>query len=162
MKYILIIFLSFFFLYLNFTLPPIFSVNDSIQPDLFIIIVNILSLNFERNFVYIFVFIFGFLTDSLTGTYLGFHSIFFLLISFFTFNFSNYFYKNKLVNRLFLIFACDFIYRLILTLIFFEKIGNILNILAFLFYSPVYTTFLYYLFELLYIILKFKKDYVQR
>ncbi len=162
MKYLLLIFLSLFLLYLNFTVPPIFSINDFTQPDLFIITVNILSLNFERNFVYIFVFIFGFLTDSLSGTYLGFHSIFFLLISFFTFNFSHYFYKNKLVNRLFLIFVSDFIYRFLLTLIFFDKVGNILNILAFLFYSPIYTTFLYYLFEFLSIILKFKKDHVQR
>ncbi|MEO0233806.1 MAG: rod shape-determining protein MreD [candidate division WOR-3 bacterium] len=160
MRYFFVIILSLFFLYFVSTVPPFLSIKYIIQPDLIIILVIFVCLNFDEIFTYIFSFIIGFFCDALTGTSLGFHSSIFLFISYITARFGNFFYKERFLNRMLLVLISDLLYRFILVIINFNESKSILTIFIFIFIIPVYTVFIYTIFHILNRFLK--RIYVQR
>lgn len=160
MKYFFVIILSLFFLYFVSAVPPILSINYLIQPDLMIILVLFVCLNFNEIFTYIFSFIIGFFCDALTGTLFGFHSSIFLFISYITAKFGNFFYKERFLNRVLLVLISDFLYRFILVIINFNSSKSFLTILIFVFLIPLYTVLIYVIFHTLNRLIK--KIYVQR
>ncbi|MEO0288468.1 MAG: rod shape-determining protein MreD [candidate division WOR-3 bacterium] len=160
MRYFFVIILSLFFLYFVSTVPPFFSIKNIIQPDLIIILVIFVCLNFNEIFTYIFSFIIGFFFDALTGTSLGFHPTIFLFISYITAKFGNFFYKERFLNRTLLVLISDFLYRFILVIVNFNRSKNLLTIFVFIFVIPVYTVSIYAIFHILNRFLK--RVYVQR
>ncbi|HAF07039.1 MAG: Rod shape-determining protein MreD [candidate division TA06 bacterium 32_111] len=160
MKYFLLTILSIIFIYFISTIPPFFSIDGVVQPDLIIILVIFVCFNFNEIFSYLFSFIIGFFCDAILGTYLGFHSSVYLIISYFTSRFGNLFYKEKFFNKLLLVLISDIFYRIILLVINFQKSKSIITIFVFVFIIPFYTVFLYFLFHYLKKFLK--KFYVTR
>uniref|UniRef100_A0A7C3N684 Rod shape-determining protein MreD n=1 Tax=candidate division WOR-3 bacterium TaxID=2052148 RepID=A0A7C3N684_UNCW3 len=160
MKYFLLTILSLIFIYFVSTVPPFLSINGVIQPDLIIILLIFVCLNFNEIFTYLFSFIIGFFCDAILGTYLGFHSSVFLIISYFTSRFGNFFYKEKFFNRVLLVLISDLFYRIILLVINFQKSKSIVTVFVFIILIPFYTVFLYFLLHSLRNLLK--KFYVTR
>ncbi len=160
MKYFLLTILSLIFIYFVSTVPPFLSINGVIQPDLIIILLIFVCLNFNEIFTYLFSFIIGFFCDAILGTYLGFHSSVFLIISYFTSRFGNFFYKEKFFNRVLLVLISDLFYRIILLVINFQKSKSIVTVFVFIILIPFYTVFLYFLLHSFRNLLK--KFYVTR
>lgn len=160
MRYFFVTIISLFFLYFISTVPPFLSINYILQPDLIIILLVFVCLNFDEIFTYIFSFLIGFFCDALTGTSFGLHSSIFLFISYLTAKFGDFFYKEKFFNRILFVLISDFFYRLILLIINFNKTKNFFVIFIFLIAIPVYTVLIYIMLNILNKFLK--RVYVQR